>query len=243
MDRAWMDYKKVGRNRCIAAAAARGHFSDETLCLAAVTRRPSVRSDEIVSWVKKKTGPPVVTLRRMAEYQEAKKQTVYFVAFFDEFEVRVGRSPAAATAAAARADCNATRAAVATQCSHAPDINVFATAHEAWLRLGASESRWPPSKRKQGHITAACHTDLSLTALAAALSIPCLPQGEAHTAFTEAAKVVEDVPFYQTTDLSVAKKVGITKPGFVLTRNYPGAYGESAFLKEVRRPLGPPRSS
>jgi hypothetical protein len=45
---------------------------------------------------------------------------------------------------------------------------------------------------------------------------------------------VEDVPFYRTTDLSVAKKVGITKPGFVLTRNYPGAYGESAFLKDVR---------
>ena len=42
------------------------------------------------------------------------------------------------------------------------------------------------------------------------------------------------MPFYRTTDLSVAKKVGITKPGFVLTRTYPGAYGESAFLKDVR---------
>ena len=59
-------------------------------------------------------------------------------------------------------------------------------------------------------------------------------QGASHEAFLEAAKLVEDVPFYRTTDLSVAKKVGITKPGFVLTRNYPGAYGESAFLKDVR---------
>lgn len=53
-----------------------------------MTHRPVVHRDEIVSWVKKKTGPPVATLRRMAEYQEAKKQTVYIVAFFDEFEVR-----------------------------------------------------------------------------------------------------------------------------------------------------------
>ena len=52
---------------------------------------------------------------------------------------------------------------------------------------------------------------------------------------------MEDVPFYQTTDLSVGKQVGITNQGFVLTRNYPGkvpgARGEAAFLD---RPVRPP---
>ena len=41
-----------------------------------------------MKWVKKKSGPPAETIRRMAEYQEIKKQTVYLIAFFDEFEVR-----------------------------------------------------------------------------------------------------------------------------------------------------------
>jgi len=52
---------------------------------------------------------------------------------------------------------------------------------------------------------------------------------------------VEDVPFYKTTDLSIGKQVGITKPGFVLTRNYadkvPGAKGEAAFLARPVRAL------
>ena len=47
----------------------------------------SERRDEIVKWVTKHSGPPVETLRRMADYQKAKKQNVYVVAFFDEFEV------------------------------------------------------------------------------------------------------------------------------------------------------------
>ncbi len=52
---------------------------------------------------------------------------------------------------------------------------------------------------------------------------------------------MEDVPFYKTTDLSIGKQVGITKPGFVLTRNYAdkvtGARGEAAFLARPVRPL------
>ncbi len=48
---------------------------------------PRERRDEIVKWVTKHSGPPVQTLRRMAEFQKAKKQNVYVVAFFDEFEV------------------------------------------------------------------------------------------------------------------------------------------------------------
>ena len=54
---------------------------------------------------------------------------------------------------------------------------------------------------------------------------------------------MEDVPFYKTTDLSIGKQVGITKPGFVLTRNYadkvPGARGEAAFLARPVRALCP----
>ena len=49
--------------------------------------RQFVRRDEIVKWVTKHSGPPVETLRRMADFQKAKKQNVYVVAFFDEFEV------------------------------------------------------------------------------------------------------------------------------------------------------------
>ena len=68
----------------------------------------------------------------------------------------------------------------------------------------------------------------------------CSFQGDDHARYMEAAKLVEDVPFYQTTDLAVAKQVGITKPGFVLTRNYPGkypgSYGEAAFLTRPVRP-------
>ena len=37
--------------------------------------------------MKKKSGPPAETIRRVAEYQEIKKQNVYIIAFFDEFEV------------------------------------------------------------------------------------------------------------------------------------------------------------
>ena len=44
-----------------------------------------------MKWVTTKSGPPVQTLRRMAEYQKAKKQAVYIVAFFDEFEVRISQ--------------------------------------------------------------------------------------------------------------------------------------------------------
>lgn len=50
--------------------------------------------DEIVKWVTKHSGPPVETLRRMADYQKAKKQNVYVVAFFDEFEVGSAAGPA-----------------------------------------------------------------------------------------------------------------------------------------------------
>ena len=80
---------------------------------------------------------------------------------------------------------------------------------------------------------------------AAALSSTCCEsQGDEHATYLEAAKLVEDVPFYKTTDLSVGKQVGVTKQGFVLTRNYPGkvpgARGEAAFLD---RPVRPPLSS
>lgn len=59
-------------------------------------------------------------------------------------------------------------------------------------------------------------------------------QGASYEAFLEAAKVADDVPIYQTEDYSVAKKVGITKPGFVLTRTFKGHHKEeAAYLKEV----------
>ena len=62
-----------------------------------------------------------------------------------------------------------------------------------------------------------------------------LSQGAKYDAFIEAVKQADDVPSYQTKDLSVAKKVGLTKDGFVLTRAFKGHHKEeAAYLRDVR---------